>query len=205
VGFVPSTKVDLNLKVPKMSTDDRVPRPWSDRVFSEIFDLVSNLPILMTVNLGYGPANSEEFLDWIKKRDFVIDPQAICLLRQIEPVKKSGAEEEIDLVLVSSAGLGFNLGEKLGVIYDRASRFGLRLCPDDIVSLVLWQMFSLGRRGDWCQFATNPHSDDTGKEGLLYLSRDYRDRLHISVHGGGLQTHHSRDCRFVFVRSRKKS
>lgn len=159
---------------------------------------VKEWPTWMTIPLGTGPTNSEDFCATIKKAGGNVSD----LSRDIMDKKDFTVADqpaELDLVLVSVAELGFPNGANLKDIYDRAQKLGLSLCPAEVGPQLRLQYMDQPK-DEWLLVAMESIADSDGDLFVFYI-----------IHAGGVQwlrtryngpgsTWHSSSSRWVFCR-----
>jgi len=89
----------------------------------------------------------------------------------LKKVTLSGAEEEIELVLLTVKDLGFKNGATLKEIFKRAFESGLGLCPAE-VGLQLALQYLDQPLGEWIRVAMEPMADSEGHLYLFFVVRN---------------------------------
>lgn len=89
------------------------------------------LTVWKTIKIGTGIKNGKGFCSELEKKDFRIGDWARDMLGQ-KAFTVATAEEDVDLVRLSVADLGFKEGARYDAICARAIEMGLELCPAEV-------------------------------------------------------------------------
>ncbi len=115
-------------------------------------------------------------------------------------VSLATALEELELVCLSVADLGFKNGATHKEIYEKALSLGLQLCPAE-AGLQLRLQYPEQLCGEWVLIAMDPIADSDG--GLIVFNVDRADdaRWLLTSHGHP-DIHWDAGCRWVFLRGK---
>ena len=136
-----------------------------------------------TIKLG-NYKNADEFRKALKKNGFKIGDWANDILSK-PAFTVAGASEEIQLVNVSVADLGFKNGATYKDICTKAKELGLELCPNEVGPQLRLQ-YKDQPKGEWLRIAMEPIIDSGGHLGIfnivhydgdLWLLGDYGDSV----------------------------
>lgn len=89
------------------------------------------LKVWKTIKIGTGIKNGKALCSELEKKDFRIGDWARDMLGQ-KAFTVATAEEDVDLVRLSVADLGFKEGARYDAICARAIEMGLELCPAEV-------------------------------------------------------------------------
>ncbi len=124
------------------------------------------LKIWKTIKIGTGLKAADDFRKALKKADRKISDWGNDILGKPE-FAVSETEQEIDLVNISVAELGFKNGAHLRDIYARAKELGLELCLAEVGPQLRLQYINQPL-GEWLRVAMEPIADSDGD---LYVFR----------------------------------
>lgn len=160
-----------------------------------------SLNIWKTIKIGTGLKTGKDFSKAIKDNGMnVISDWADDLLSRPE-FKTATEEQEVDLVKLTVAELGFKQGARRDQIYDRARELGLELCPAE-VSPQLRLQYNNQPNGEWIRIAMEPIRDSDGD--LRVFDVGCRDsRLWLFSLYGDPGSFWLAVSRWAFVRPRK--
>jgi hypothetical protein len=122
-----------------------------------------------TIKLG-NYKNADEFRKALKKNGFKISGLVNDILGKSE-FTVAGAEEEIQLVNVSAADLGFKNGATYRGICAKAKELGLELCPNEVGPQLRLQYKDQPKDG-YLRIAMEPIADSDGGLFIFYVGRD---------------------------------
>lgn len=110
----------------------------------------------------------------------------------------SWTEEEVELVIVAVAELGFKEGATLRDIYERAASLGLGLCPAEVGPQLRLQ-YKNQPEDEWLRVAMEPITDSGGDLDVFGVGRGH---VGLWLHGsdGHPDIFWSPGDRWVFVR-----
>lgn len=89
------------------------------------------LPVWRTIKIGTGIEDGVSFCCELERKDFRIGDWARDMLGQ-KAFTVATAEEDVDLVRLSVADLGYKEGARYDAICARAIEMGLELCPAEV-------------------------------------------------------------------------
>ena len=115
-----------------------------------------------------------------------------------EAFKIAATEEEIDLVTVTVAELGFKDGAKYSAICERGLQLGLELCPNEVGPQLRLQ-YKDQPKGEWLRIAMEAITDSDGYLFIFAVGYD-RGELWLFGYFGHPGRVYFADDRFVFVR-----
>lgn len=143
-----------------------------------------------------GGKTKDELVEELKEKDIYISSYAKDLLDSPD-FKTSKSTEELELVRLTVADLGFRNGATTDEIYARAEELGLELCPSEV-----GPQLRLSYTGnDWIYIAMKQISDRDAYPYVFYLSR-YGAELRLDADVARSSDRLNADGRLVF-RSRK--
>lgn len=158
-------------------------------------------PIWKTIRLGTGLNTANDFREAIKTAGMYIGNWANDILGK--PTFTAGTkEEEVDLVVVSNADLGFKDGAKLKDTYARALELGLELCLNEVGPQLRLQ-YTNQPNDEWLLLAMEPIVGSGDDRELFSVGRDDLGKQYLSGDYGNLDVGWNADTRFVFRRRRK--
>lgn len=150
-----------------------------------------------TLKLGTSLATADEFRGALKRAGFKISDWATDILGK--PAFKVATEEtEVDLVVVSVAGLGFASGATREDIYNRAQKLGLKLCPPEVGPQLRLQYHDQ-LESEWLFVAMEPIADSDGYSSVFRVERR-GDGLWLDSYDGRSESFWHDRNRWVFVR-----
>ena len=156
---------------------------------------VLTFKIWRIVKLG-GLEDADAIRKAIKALEYEIDSWADRILNRIA-FKVSREETEVALVLLSVAELGFKNGKKLSRVYERALKFGLKLCPSDLGPRLRSQ-YTNQKKGECVKIAMEPIADSDCHLSRFDVVHD-NSGCRLSAGNGRPDYFCGRDDRFVFV------
>lgn len=147
-----------------------------------------------TIKLG-NYKNADEFRKALKKNGFKTGDWANEILDK-PAFTVAGAEEEIQLVNVSVADLGFKNGATYKGICAKAKELGLELCPNEVGPQLRLQ-YKDQPKGEYLRIAMEPITDSDGILRIFYVGHGDGD-LWLSGYDGDSVNFWSASRRFVF-------
>ena len=156
----------------------------------------TNFIVWRTIKLGT-LKNSDALRKAMKKADFKIGYGGNDILGKPAFTVVS-AEEEIQLVNLSVADLGFKEGANYGNICAKAKELGLELCPNEVGPQLRLQ-YKNQPKGEYLRIAMEPITDSDG-DGYLNIFLVVHDDDGLWLHGrsGDSDYLHYSNFRFVF-------
>jgi hypothetical protein len=118
------------------------------------------LKVWKTIKIGTGIKNGKAFCSELEKKDFRIGDWARDMLGQ-KAFTVATQEEDVDLVNLSVADLGFEEGARYDAICARALELGLELCPAEVGPQVRLQ-YPDQPLGEWFLVAMEAIRDSDG-------------------------------------------
>lgn len=192
--------------IPEMSDDimqDWIENPRGLQKFLAGLNSPTNgveLKVWRTLKLGTGIKDANGFCEAIKSVDMRLSDYASDIMSK--PAFSVASEaQEVDLVVISVAELGFKKGAMREKIYQRALERGLQLCPNE-VGPQLRLDYKEQPLNEWFVIGMEPITASYGRLGLFYVERN-DDGLWLNSHYGSPGYIWNADDRFVFVRPRK--
>lgn len=113
-----------------------------------------------TIKLGTGPTTADDFRKALKASGCRISDWVNDILGRLA-FTASSKEQELDLVVVSVAELGFKNGTARKDIYAKAQEIGLTLCPAEVGPELRLQ-YKDQPVGEWLYIAMEPITDSDG-------------------------------------------
>lgn len=129
----------------------------------------NSFKVWKTIKLGTFK-NADEFCEAFKKNGFKIGDWGYEILGNPEFTVFS-AEEEIQLVNVSVASLGFKNGANYEDICAKAKEFGLELCPSEVGPQLRLQ-YKDQPKGEYLNITMEPITNSDGDLSLFYVEHD---------------------------------
>lgn len=155
----------------------------------------SELKVWKTIKIGTGIKNGKAFCSELEKQDFRIGDWARDMLGQ-KAFTVATQEEDVDLVNLSVADLGFEKGARYDAICARALELGLELCPAEVGPQVRLQ-YPDQPRDEWFLVAMEAIRDSGGYLLVFYVEHAEGGRW-LSGYFGEPVYFWSADYRFVF-------
>ena len=137
------------------------------------FDGKTTFNVWKTIKLGTHK-DADALRKAMKKANFTIGDWANDILSK-SAFTVASAEEEIQLVNMSVAELGFKDGATYGNICSKAKELGLELCPNEVGPQLRLQ-YKDQPKGEYLRIAMEPITDSDGNLGIFSVEHD----------GGGL-------------------
>ncbi|OGM93553.1 hypothetical protein A2935_02910 [Candidatus Wolfebacteria bacterium RIFCSPLOWO2_01_FULL_47_17b] len=161
---------------------------------------IPELKIWKTIKIGTGIKTADDFRKALKKAGCKIGDWGNDILGKPE-FKTAEIKEEIDLVNISVAELGFKKGATRKDIYDRALQLGLEFCPAEVGPQLRLQ-YPDQPLGEWLLVAMEPITDS---DGTLYVFdvECNDDGRWLNGNYGNPDYFWGGDYRWVFCRPRK--
>lgn len=128
----------------------RKENPWGTVVF----------PVWKTIKLGTGLTTADDFRNVLRASGCRIGNWANDILGQ-PAFMASPEEQELDLVVVSVAELGFKNGATRKDIYKRAQELGLDFCPAEVGPQLRLE-YKDQPNGEWFLIGMEPIADSDG-------------------------------------------
>lgn len=122
-------------------------------------DEKTSFNVWKTIKLG-NYKNADEFRKTLKKNGFKIGDWANDILDK-PAFTVAGAEEEIQLINISVADLGFKNGATYKDICAKAKELGLELCPNEVGPQLRLQ-YKDQPKGEYLRIAMEPITDSDG-------------------------------------------
>lgn len=130
-----------------------------------------SLKVWKTIKIGTAIKNGA-FCSELEKKDFRIGDWARDMLGQkVFNVDVATQEEDVDLVRLSVANLGFKEGARYDAICARATEMGLELCPAEVGPQLRLQ-YKDQPRGEWILVAMEPITDSNGRLRIFHVEHD---------------------------------
>jgi hypothetical protein len=135
-------------------------------------DEKTSFNVWKTIKLG-NYKNADEFRKALKKDGFKIGDWANDILGK-PAFTVAGAEEEIQLLNVSVADLGFKNGATYKDICAKAKELGLELCPNEVGPQLRLQ-YKDQPKGEYLRIAMEPITDSGGDLNIFRVEHDDDD------------------------------
>jgi hypothetical protein len=150
-----------------------------------------------TIKMGIGPKTAKEFKKVIKYAKMRISDWANDILGK-SAFKVSDTEQDVDLVMMTVAELGFKNGAKYDQICAKAQELGLDLCPNEVGPQLRLQ-YTDQPKDEWVIIAMEPIADSRGGLRVFSVVHVF-DGLWLNADDGGPGSVWNADGRFVFGR-----
>ncbi len=157
-------------------------------------DEKTSFNVWKTIKLGT-LKNADEFRKALKKDGFKIGDWGNDIIGK-PAFTVASTEEEIQLVNVSVADLGFKNGATYKDICAKAKELGLELCPNEVGPQLRLQ-YKDQPKGEYLRIAMEPITDSDGILGIFDVGHG-GDDLWLYGHYGYSVSFWSADYRFVF-------
>jgi len=152
-----------------------------------------------TIKLG-GFINVAKILEEIKKANIEID--GFDVEEALQKISLEKEEKELDLVILPLSAFEMKVGSKFSEVYRKAEKFGLEICPAEVVLQLLLQYEDKSRYGSL--YVITKTSFNSRDEVSLFEISDRFDKL--SLYG---YVRHEEECgiydyNLLFVLPREK-
>lgn len=154
-------------------------------------------PTWRTITIG-DQTSVKALVKAIEAKGLKIGDWARDILNKVMLAKKP---EELELVVVSVADLGFKNGASRKDIYDRAISLGLSLCPAEVGPQLRLQ-YADQPNGEWLRIAMEPIAHSDGDISVFGVDRRDDDRWLRTSIGHPDDVWHPDDC-WVFLRGKQ--
>ena len=121
-----------------------------------------------TAKIGTGLQAPGDFRKAMKQSGFQISDWANSILDKVMGANK---EEEVELVKITNAELGFPEGARVEDTYRRAKELSLKLCPQE-VGLQLRLQYTDQPMGEWLLIGMEPIRASDGYPRVFYVVRN---------------------------------
>ncbi|MEK7185229.1 MAG: hypothetical protein AAB726_01265 [Patescibacteria group bacterium] len=165
-----------------------------DRAFPK---MPSTMKVWKTLKLGTGIKDAAGFRTAIKAAGMKVGDWANDILGK-PAFTASETEQEVNLVNLSVAELGFKDGARYDQICAKAQELGLELCPNEVGPQLRLQ-YTDQPKGEWLIIATESIADSHGDLSVFGIEHDDGE-LWLGAHDGDPGDVWDADDRFVFVR-----
>ncbi len=157
--------------------------------------------VWQTIKIGTGVKSGKAFCSELEKKKFRIGDWASDILKQ-DAFTVATQEEDVDLVNLSVADLGFKKGARYDAICIRALELGLELCPAEVGPQLRLQ-YPDQPRDKWLVVAMDALRDSNGNLRVFVVVHGSAGRwLHTC--DGHPDSFFDGDLRFVFRLPRKQ-
>ena len=158
---------------------------------------ISKFPIWKVIKIGIGLITADDFRRAFESLCHVIDDSANDIIGRADFIV-SKFKKGVELVVVSTADLGFKYNASRADIYKRAIELGLELCISEIGPQICLQCKNMSH-GEYFNIAMLPIKDSYGNLRAFGVERD---RKKILLHGGNGSPNSvwSINSKWVFVR-----
>jgi hypothetical protein len=133
------------------------------------------LKVWRTIKLGVGPTDAAAFLHLLEDVKLKISSMAKDMMAKPE-FTFSAEKRDVDLVIVTTADLGFKTGVRRSRIYQRAKKLGLELCPPDVGPQLRLQYWNQPR-GEWLRIGMKPIADSLGDSCVFGVENGFHGML----------------------------
>ncbi len=157
-------------------------------------------PVWKTVKIGTGLKSFDDFLREFRGQSIKVSDWATDMMQR-PAFGVADQQQEVDLVVVSGADLGFTKAAPRSKIYRRAIKLGLQLCPAEVGPQLRLQ-YADQPMDEWLLIGMEPLRDSGGTLCVFGVGRD-SDGLWLGSYYGRPDYMWDPDYRWVFVRPRK--
>lgn len=192
-------------------TVDRIQAAWNilggeegvDRLISGQVRIAPAVKTLKTwiINLDADLKTASDFCDALKLAGMEVSAGASRPLSH-QAFMVSGQKMEVELVVVSVRGLGFEGRATLRDIYYQAAEYGLSRCPPE-VALQLRLQYKDQPKGGFLAIAMEPINDPHYGPTLLCLTSE-SEGLGVDAFDGDLNDSWESRQKFIFLRRKRK-
>jgi len=153
-----------------------------------------------TIKVGIEPKTVNNFCSASEKKGIKIDNLTKTLLNQLD-FKAAEEEQEIDLLKLTAADLGFKGMTKRREIYRRLKFFGLETCPIEAFQLRLQYLNQPD--GERILIGTEPITDPIDNSLKIFVVGCKDSRLWLGLEDGSPGHFFFPNSTWIFFRSRK--